>query len=379
MGQPQPLFAGRQTRPIDIWREPGLHHQPVPARPAAAASRRGWRSRATRRRSRKQPGRKQPRQPEAPAAGPYRTGRRCPTPRHRARNRRRSNRNRDRDHRDRDTGPKRSPAPQDTETEVTDIKATDAETTEAEITDARPPTTEITDDAEAPSRDHRHRPRAEHRAEITEPDAEPRTPRPSCRDRDRGAPSSLTPRSRPPRTQCRRASPPAEPANCERRPAARAVKAQQPPSEDDLIARVRAEIERRLPPRSLVAATARQPDAEPTSAPRPDAGAKRGRAVESVTLVQPGGRGPRQSGYPARASGAGHLHQASDASPGDRDQAADEIAVPSSLATAPVDGIDSWARCFAEGLRPVRSPAAPGGGRAVAHATPRPAARSSPI
>jgi enediyne polyketide synthase len=132
---------------------------------------------------------------------------------------------------------------------------------------------------------------------------------------------------------------------------------QQQSAEDDLIARVRAEIERRLPSRSLIAATTRQPDAEPTIAGRPDAASEPPDEPSSV---------PSYWGQSTSNSAPIHRHLAPGIyttlptpGPGDRDQAAEEVAVPSRLATAPVDGIGPWARCFAEGLRPVRRPVHP--------------------
>ena len=135
------------------------------------------------------------------------------------------------------------------------------------------------------------------------------------------------------------------------------ITAHQNAGEDDLIARVRAEIERRLPARSLIAATTRLPNAEPTSSAQRDA---------ATELPDQPSRVPSYGGQSDSNSAPIHQHLAPGIyttlppePSGDRDQAADEVTAPSRLATVPVDGIGPWARCFAEGLRPVRHPLLP--------------------
>ena len=137
------------------------------------------------------------------------------------------------------------------------------------------------------------------------------------------------------------------------------VAAEQPASDADLIAKVRAEIERRLPARPLIAAATRRPElaAEPASAPQ---GSVVGKPSDEPSWM------PSYRGQGTSNSASTHEHLAPGIytslpapRPGERDHAGDEVAVPSRPAAVPVEGIGSWVRCFAEGLRPVHQPMQP--------------------
>ena len=323
MGLPQPLFAGRQTRPIDIWRsqifitnpcqlvpEPRPTTEDSTAKDGAAKNEAAIAEAAIAEAATDEAAdaaATEPAAAETAAAG--------------------------------QTAEKPvleldgTSAAEITDTELTETKAadteaTDTEATDTEATDVKVPDIEITETETAD-------------AEVTAPvdvvTGEPdREPEPVTAEQPATKPEPLTaeqPATKP------------EPVT------------QQQASEDDLISRVRAEIERRLPSRSLIAATTRQPDAEPTSAARPDAA--------SEPPDEPSGI-PSYWGQSTSNSEPMHHHLAPGIyttlptpGPGDRDEAADDVAVPSRLAAVPVDGIGPWARCFAEGLRPVRRPLLP--------------------
>ena len=223
------------------------------------------------------------------------------------------------------------------EAEDTEIKATDTETTEAETTEAEIADSQAADIEETDTEDTETETTETEIAGAELADAETTTPADAVTgeaDREPEPASAEQPASEP------------EP-----------IKAQQPTSEDDLIARVRAEIERRMPPRSLVAATTRQPDAEPTSSPRPDA--KSESAAEPSWVPSYRAESTSNSAPMYEQLAPVIYTRLPTPRPGDRNQAADEVAVPCRLATVPLDGIGSWARCFAEGLRPVRQPLLP--------------------
>ena len=122
------------------------------------------------------------------------------------------------------------------------------------------------------------------------------------------------------------------------------------------ISSVRGEFERRLPARPLIAAAARRP--EPARAARPDQASAAIKPSDWSSPVPPDRASPASPAAPREHPSV--IYTALPAHrPGDRDQAGNEVAVPSRLATVPVAGIDSWTRCFAEGLRPARRPLVP--------------------
>jgi enediyne polyketide synthase len=131
---------------------------------------------------------------------------------------------------------------------------------------------------------------------------------------------------------------------------------------DPPLSSLRAEFERQLPARPLIGAATIQPDS-PSEPGEPGQADRTPEAVESPDQASwvPSYRAPGTSNSaPMQQHLAPGIYTTLPTpSPGDRDQSDDEVAVPSRLTTAPVDGIASWARCFTEGLRPVRRPLLP--------------------
>ena len=151
------------------------------------------------------------------------------------------------------------------------------------------------------------------------------------------------------------------------------VAAEEPASEHDLtpigetapdspaignteISSLRAEFERRLPARPLIAAATRRAEleTEPASAPHTGTGSDISKASDEPSPTPSYRAESTSDPEPVQEHLAPGIYTTlATPHPGDREQAGDDVGVPLRLATVPVDGIGSWARCFAEELRPV--------------------------
>jgi len=110
---------------------------------------------------------------------------------------------------------------------------------------------------------------------------------------------------------------------------------------DSTLARLRAEVERRLPPRALIAAV--------TS--RPSAAAAHSAAAAYSGAAEPAE--PASSAEPAKPAEPARPAEPDAAEPGD------EVVVALSDSDDVVDGLAAWTRCFTEELRPLRRPVTP--------------------
>ncbi len=204
-----------------------------------------------------------------------------------------------------------------TDAEVADTQIADTETTDAEAADAEVADTEITTAADAVIGDPGREP-------------EPVAAEQSASEQSASERDGMTVGGTPPDS---------------------------PPMGITAISSLRAEFERQLPARPLITA-ASHPEAEPTTAAQPDTTSEATKPPDwssAVPLTPP----PSPGGPTGAREHSSVIYTAFPApGPDDRDQA-DEVAVPSRPATAPVAGIGSWTRCFAEGLGPVRRPLLP--------------------